>query len=127
MSLSLNANTPSIVTIAGESGSGKTTMGMMMLGFYTPTFGQVLYQRQSSEGTGPRQRCSNYRRKIQAVFQDPFAVYNPFYKVDNLLSIPIKNFKLARSKAESRELQEEALEAVGLRPCGDAGTLSRTS
>jgi oligopeptide/dipeptide ABC transporter ATP-binding protein len=115
MSLALDANTPSIVTIAGESGSGKTTMGMLILGFYSPTFGQVLYNGKSLTELN-RDEMFQYRREIQAVFQDPFAVYNPFYLVDNLLSIPIKNFKLASSKAESRELQEEALEAVGLRP-----------
>jgi oligopeptide/dipeptide ABC transporter ATP-binding protein len=115
MSLALDANRPSIVTIAGESGSGKTTMGMLILGFYTPTFGQVLYNGKDLKEL-TKDEMFDYRRNIQAVFQDPFAVYNPFYLVDNLLSIPIKNFKLAKSQAESRELQEEALEAVGLRP-----------
>jgi peptide/nickel transport system ATP-binding protein len=58
----------------------------------------------------------DFRRNVQAVFQDPFAVYNPFYKVDNLLSIPIKNFKIAKSKDEARTIMEDALRAVGLRP-----------
>lgn len=115
MSFSLPENFPKIVTIAGESGSGKTTMGMLMLGFYAPTFGEVLFR-----GTDLRELDSKgmfqYRRQVQAVFQDPFAVYNPFYKVDNLLSIPIKNFKLANSKEESREMMENALRRVGLRP-----------
>ena len=57
-----------------------------------------------------------FRRNVQAVFQDPFAVYNPFYKVDNLLSIPIKNFKITKRKDEARELMENALRRVGLRP-----------
>jgi peptide/nickel transport system ATP-binding protein len=90
-------------------------MGMLMLGFYAPTMGEVLYRGQPLSELD-RKGMFQYRREIQAVFQDPFAVYNPFYKVDNLLSIPIKNFKLASTRAESRELQEQALERVGLRP-----------
>jgi len=115
MSFSLDEGYAKIVTIAGESGSGKTTMGMLMLGFYTPTRGQVLYRGQPLEELTGKERFQ-FRREIQAVFQDPFAVYNPFYKVDNLLSIPIKNFKLADSKDEARELMEESLSRVGLRP-----------
>lgn len=115
MTFAVSESFPKIITIAGESGSGKTTMGMLMLGFYNPTVGSVLYRGQPL-ATLNRATMFQYRREIQAVFQDPFAVYNPFYKVDNLLSIPIKNFKLARSKAESYELMEEALERVGLRP-----------
>ncbi len=115
MSLALQENVPKIITIAGESGSGKTTIGMLLLGFYTPTLGAVLYKGKPLSELD-HQEMFDYRRHIQAVFQDPFAVYNPFYKVDNLLSIPIKNFKLATSRQESYALMEEALERVGLRP-----------
>jgi oligopeptide/dipeptide ABC transporter ATP-binding protein len=115
MSFALPETFPKIVTIAGESGSGKTTMGMLMLGFYGPTFGAVRYEGKDLRELNSQERF-NYRRYVQAVFQDPFAVYNPFYKVDNLLSIPIKNFKLAASKAQAREMMENALRKVGLRP-----------
>lgn len=115
MSLLLEEDFPHILTIAGESGSGKTTMGMLLLGFYHPTLGQVLYRGKSLDALN-RSEMLQYRREVQAVFQDPFAVYNPFYKVDNLLSIPIKNFKLAKSGSEARELMEDALRRVGLRP-----------
>jgi len=115
MTFAVKENFPKIVTIAGESGSGKTTMGMLMLGFYHPTVGKVLFRGQPLTELD-RSTMFQYRREVQAVFQDPFAVYNPFYKVDNLLSIPIKNYKLAKSKTESYELMDEALERVGLRP-----------
>ena len=115
MTFALDEGFPKIVTVAGESGSGKTTMGMLLLGFYGPTRGEVLFRgRLLNELKGAD--LFQFRREVQAVFQDPFAVYNPFYKVDNLLSIPIKNFKLAKSKVEARELMEDALERVGLRP-----------
>ena len=115
MSLALQEDFPYIITVAGESGSGKTTMGLLLLGFYTPTSGQVLYEGQDIS-TLDRQGMFAFRKDVQAVFQDPFAVYNPFYKFDNLLSIPIKNFGLARSKAAAREIMEQALTDVGLRP-----------
>ncbi|MBN2001988.1 MAG: ABC transporter ATP-binding protein [Anaerolineae bacterium] len=115
MSLSLKADSSKIITVAGESGSGKTTMGMLLLGFYGPTLGSVLYDGMDISAM-KREQMFQYRRNIQAIFQDPFAVYNPFYKVDNLLSIPIKNFKLASSQSESRTMMEEALTSVGLRP-----------
>jgi peptide/nickel transport system ATP-binding protein len=106
---------PHIVTIAGESGSGKTTMMMLLLGFYDPTLGNIFYNGMDIWKLNKEQTV-DFRRNVQAVFQDPFAVYNPFYKVDNLLSIPIKNFKITRNKDEARELMETSLRRVGLRP-----------
>jgi len=115
MSLAIEENFPYIITIAGESGSGKTTMGLLLLGFYLPTNGEVLYRGQDIHKLSGSEMFQ-FRKDVQAVFQDPFAVYNPFYKVDNLLSIPIKNFGLAKSKEETRSLMTEALLRVGLRP-----------
>lgn len=115
MSLTLKEDEPTIMTVAGESGSGKTTLAMLLLGFITPTTGEILYKgRNITTLTGPDRLA--YRREVQAVFQDPFAVFNPFYTVDHLLTVPIKRFKLARSKTEARSKMDEALTAVGLRP-----------
>ena len=115
ISLKLNEDEPTILTVAGESGSGKTTLAMLLLGFITPTSGQILYKGQDISRLRGSDRMT-FRREVQAVFQDPFAVFNPFYTVDHLLSVPIKRFKLAKSKSEARERMEEALTAVGLRP-----------
>jgi peptide/nickel transport system ATP-binding protein len=57
-----------------------------------------------------------YRREVQAIFQNPFEVYNPFYKVDHVFHFPLRKFKMASSRAEGQRLIEEALEVVGLRP-----------
>ncbi len=115
MTFSLPQDFPHIVTIAGESGSGKTTLMMLLLGFYEPSAGEVLFDGKNIWKLNKEQTI-DFRRSVQAIFQDPFAVYNPFYKVDNLLSIPIKNFKIANSKEEARELMTTALRRVGLRP-----------
>ena len=44
-----------------------------------------------------------FRREVQAVFQDPFAVFNPFYTVDHLLAVPIRRFHLAKSRSDARD------------------------
>lgn len=115
MTFSLEEDFPNIITIAGESGSGKTTMLMLLLGFYEPTAGEVLFKGKNIWKMDKEQTIE-FRRNVQAVFQDPFAVYNPFYKVDNLLSIPIKNFGITKNKDEARTIMEDALRRVGLRP-----------
>jgi peptide/nickel transport system ATP-binding protein len=67
-----------------------------------------------------RDEMMDFRRNVQAVFQDPFSVYNPFYPVDHVLKMPIAKFKLASSKAQESALIEEALSGVGL--CRDSRT-----
>ena len=57
-----------------------------------------------------------YRRECQAVFQDPYAIFNPFYRADHVFNMAVSGFQLARGRAEARRMIEEALEVVGLRP-----------
>jgi peptide/nickel transport system ATP-binding protein len=57
-----------------------------------------------------------FRREVQAIFQDPFDVYNPFYKVDRVLLKPLRNFGIATSRADAYARIEQALSTVGLRP-----------
>lgn len=103
-----------ITTIAGESGSGKTTLANLILGFISLTSGQILYKGHDIATMDERQK-HEYRREVQAVFQDPYAVYNPFYRVKHIFDLVIKHFKLAENKQEARELIEHALNVVGMR------------
>jgi len=103
-----------ITAIAGESGSGKTTLANLILGFISPTSGEILYRGQNILTMSMRQKLE-YARQVQAVFQDPYAVYNPFYRVKHIFDLVIKNFKLAPSKQAARDLIEEALKMVGMR------------
>ena len=114
-SFTVDAEKPSVRAIAGESGSGKSTLAMILLGFLTPSSGQVLYQGKEMHNLSRAERLQ-FRREVQAVFQDPFSVYNPFYPIDHVLTAPIAKFKLANSKAAAKSLIEEALSGVGLRP-----------
>jgi peptide/nickel transport system ATP-binding protein len=114
-SLSLSGEVPSFTTVAGESGSGKTTLARLLLGFMSPTRGEVLYRGKNLARMSGKEWHA-FRHEVQAIFQDPFEVFNPFYKVDHLLAVPIETFRLARSKEEARAKMEQALVAVGLRP-----------
>jgi oligopeptide/dipeptide ABC transporter ATP-binding protein len=115
LTFSLSDSTPSTTAIAGESGSGKTTLARMILGFIPPSAGQVLYRGKDVAALrgGDRQA---FRREVQPIFQDPFDVFNPFYRVDHVLTTPVRRFKLASSEADERRLIEDALRRVGLRP-----------
>jgi oligopeptide/dipeptide ABC transporter ATP-binding protein len=113
--MEIRAEVPTIIAVAGESGSGKTTLARLLLGIARPTQGEILYQGKSLKSmSGGEWRT--FRREVQAIFQDPFEVYNPYYKVDHVLTTPIAKFHLASSKAETRAMIENAVGAVGLRP-----------
>jgi len=102
------------LAIAGESGSGKTTLARILLGFIEPTEGEVRY-RGKDIATMTKAERFEFRREVQPIFQDPFDVFNPFYRIDHVLEMPLFRFGLARTKAEARPLIEDALERVGLR------------
>lgn len=114
-SLTIHAHEPTIVAIVGESGSGKTTMARILLGLETATTGNVLYQGTALHALR-RPAWAEFRRNVQAIFQDPFGVYNSFYKVDHVLTTPVRKFKLARSRQEEQRMIDQALRAVGLSP-----------
>lgn len=114
-SMAAVAPLPSFTAVAGESGSGKTTLARLLLGLLEPTSGEVLHKGKNIRGITGGER-KDFRRDVQAIFQDPFGVYNPFYKIDHILTTPVYKFRLAGTKSEARGLIEEALRAVGLRP-----------
>jgi ABC-type oligopeptide transport system ATPase subunit len=111
----IRRDSPAIISIAGESGSGKTTLSRLLMGLTLPTAGQIYYQGKELREMD-RQEWRAFREKVQAIFQDPFEVYNPFYKVDHVLMMPIKSFRPGMAKAQARDLIERTLESVGLRP-----------
>ncbi len=99
-----------VFTLAGESGCGKTTTARMILGFEQPTSGEIIYEK-NQERWHPKIWFS---QRIQAVFQNPFETFNPLRKVEGYLFETVRNYGLARSRAEAVELINAKLEAVGL-------------
>jgi len=115
LSLTIAEAPPTITAIVGESGSGKTTLARLILGLTEPSSGEILYRGVDLRRLDQTQR-RQFLREVQVIFQDPYEVYNPFYRVDHVLNEPVANFKLAKSRAAGRQLIEEALTSVGLRP-----------
>ncbi len=115
VSLSLSEDAASMTACAGESGSGKTTLARIILGFLPPTSGRIVY-RGKDVATMSAAEQRQFRREVQPIFQDPFDVFNPFYRIDHVLTLPVRRYGLARTDAEARALIEDALSRVGLRP-----------
>lgn len=99
-----------IFTLAGESGCGKTTSARIVLGFEEPTSGTITHNS--------RQETKNQKfwgkGGIQAIFQDPFATFNPLRTVDSYFFDTVRNYKLAANQAGAIQLINEKLQAVGL-------------
>jgi oligopeptide/dipeptide ABC transporter ATP-binding protein len=100
--------------LVGESGSGKTTIGRTLVRLYKPTSGQMLFGDQDlAQLTGEDLR--QLRRRVQMIFQDPFASLNPRYTIGSLIAEPMHIYRVA-SREEIRERTVELLKVVGLRP-----------
>lgn len=114
-SLKIEDQPPGITAVVGESGSGKTTLARLLLGETKPTSGTVHYLGKDLTKLSRTERRA-FRRDVQVIFQDPYEVYNPFYPVDHMLTMPARKFGLTQSKAETDDAIRGALQAVGLRP-----------
>ena len=96
--------------LVGESGSGKTTAGRTILRLYEPTEGKILYN-----GTDiTKVNMKPYRRKMQYIFQDPYASLNPRMTVGDIVGEPIDIHHLASSKGDRKERIAQLLDHVGL-------------
>ena len=102
-----------VLGIAGESGSGKTTIGRAILRLIEPTAGQVLFNGTDITGFD-REELRLFRRKAQIVFQDPLASLNPKMTIEQVLSEPLKVQRLCNNQTERRDRVVELLEMVAL-------------
>ena len=111
--LTIDESPATITTIAGESGSGKTTLANLVLGFIKLTSGHIIFDGEDITDMTDSQ-LKMYRRNVQAVFQDPFGVYNPFYRIDHVFDLVNKHFSLSDNQSEYRDMVESGLNVVGL-------------
>jgi oligopeptide transport system ATP-binding protein len=101
--------------LVGESGCGKSTTGRTVLQLYKPTEGSVVFEGKELTTMGADD-LRKTRRRMQMIFQDPYASLNPRMTVGNIVSEPLKIHNVMPNKNEMQEFVESLLERVGLNP-----------
>ncbi len=104
-----------VLGLVGESGSGKTTVGRTILRLIEPTGGAILYG-DTDIAKLPKGALRPFRRKMQIIFQDPFASLNPRMTVGDIIGEPLVIHRLAKTPKERVERVAELLKLVGLSP-----------
>ena len=101
--------------LVGESGCGKSTTGRAILQLYEPTAGEVIFEGQdlTEINSGELRRM---RRRMQMIFQDPYASLNPRMTVGSIVGEPLEVHKIGGSRREQQQRVQELLEIVGLNP-----------
>jgi len=100
--------------LVGESGCGKTTVGRTIIRLYNPTEGKILYERKDIAGLTEKE-LKPYRRKVQMIFQDPYACLNPRMTVGDIVAEPLEVHGLVK-QSERQDRIHELLQMVGLSP-----------
>ncbi len=104
-----------VVSLIGESGSGKSTIGKLILRLLSTTSGTISFDG-ADISTFKGQGLKEYYRKVQGVFQDPFSSYNPIFKADRVFRIIREEFFPNVAASEWNDRVAQALKAVGLNP-----------
>ena len=111
-SLIVPSEFPTSTAVAGESGSGKTTMARLLLGFIKPTSGQIIYQG-VDVAKMDRAQARQYRREVQPIFQDPYGSLDPMYNIFRTIEEPLRTHKIG-DKASREKKVRELLDQVAL-------------
>ena len=99
--------------LVGESGSGKTTVGLTLMRLHEATTGEALFEGRDILGMSTRE-FMQYKRRIQIIFQNPYASLNPRFIVGQILTEPMEIHGIGSSAQERTELAFELLQKVGL-------------
>jgi peptide/nickel transport system ATP-binding protein len=102
--------------LVGESGSGKSTVAKLTVGLIAPTTGDVVIEGVSMNDPTRHAERQRLRRRIQMVFQDPYASLDPRWRAGDIIAEPIRAFGLLRRRAEIAGQADELLRLVGLDP-----------
>ena len=99
--------------IVGESGCGKTTCGKTCLGMYPVTDGEILFHGKNIHTMSKKERFA-FTKRVQMIFQDPYASLDPHQKVYDIIAEGIQIHGMAKNKTEEKKMVAELLEMVGL-------------
>lgn len=103
----------STLSLVGESGCGKSTVARLLVGLYAPTAGNILFDGRPLTEV---RRDPTQRRRMQMIFQDPYASLNPRWRVRDIVAEPLRAFRLLPDRGAERRRVEELLQEVGLSP-----------
>jgi len=104
-----------ILGLVGESGCGKTTTGKMLMRLLAPTSGSIKFRGRESTSVSKSEDAA-YRRKVQMIFQDPYASMNPRFKIRAVLEEPLLIHKIGRSKKERLDAVKAVMDKVKVSP-----------
>lgn len=99
------------LSLVGESGCGKSTVARLAVGLYRPSAGQVMFD---GRDLAEARAASDQRRRMQMIFQDPYASLNPRWRVRDIIAEPIRAFGLLPNRAAEEARVAELLTQVGL-------------
>ena len=102
--------------LVGESGCGKSTVARLVVGLYRPTSGRVVFAGQELARLKSRKAAAPLRRRLQMIFQDPYASLNPRWQVKRIIAEPLRTHRLVASEAALRQRVAELLLQVRLSP-----------
>ncbi|MDY0744354.1 oligopeptide/dipeptide ABC transporter ATP-binding protein [Paucibacter sp. R3-3] len=102
------------LALVGESGCGKSTVARLLVGLYEPTRGSVSFDGVDAARTLASRDGLTLRRRMQMIFQDPYASLNPRWKVQEIVAEPLREHGLVSGAGELRERVGELLRSVGL-------------